>query len=604
MTTAAIALPHWDMSTVFPGLESDEFAGAFRSYIAGVDDLVSLFDGYDIGQREDLEVDGRTVDAVERVLEALSQITERGITLRAYIMSFVATDSRNAQAQAKMSELSQRSVVLTQLYARFTAWIGSLDVERLIEASPAARLHDYMLRLEKEEAAHLMSPDQEDLAAELEPSSGTAWARLHGNITSQILVPVRTDAGIEDLPMSQVRNLAMDPDRERRRRAYEGELRAWEQAAVPLAAALNSIKGESNVLDRRRKWETPLDAALFNNHIDRDTLSAMMQSARAAFPDFRRYLRAKAKLIGAPALAWYDIFAPVGSSERTWEYPQAAAFIVEQFATYSQRLSDFADRAFKENWIDAEPRAGKRDGAFCMKLRGDESRILANFSPTYDGMSTLAHELGHGYHNLNLAERPVLLRTAPMTLAETASIFCQTLIKEAVLKDSNREEQISILEASLQDQNQVVVDITSRFLFEERLFAAREHRELSIDELNELMLQTQRETYGDGLDQSALHPYMWAVKGHYYSVSAPFYNYPYMFGLLFGLGLYARYQESPDSFRQSYDDLLSATGTADAATLAGRFGIDIRDRAFWDASLGIVKTDVDRFEALVNETTR
>jgi pepF/M3 family oligoendopeptidase len=370
-----------------------------------------------------------------------------------------------------------------------------------------------------------------------------------------------------------------------------------------LAASLNSIKGESNVLDRRRKWESPLDAALFSNHIERDTLSAMMKSAAASFPDFRRYLRAKAKLIGAPALAWYDIFAPVGSTERTWEYPQASAFIVDQFATYSQRLSDFAARAFRENWIDAEPRPGKRDGAFCMKLRAGESRVLANFSPTYDGMSTLGHELGHGYHNLNLAERPVLLRTAPMTLAETASIFCQTLIKEAVLKNANRAEQISILEASLQDQNQVVVDITSRFLFEQRLFDAREQRELSIEELNELMLQTQRETYGDGLDQNLLHPYMWAVKGHYYSVGGPYYNYPYMFGLLFGLGLYAQYQQSPDSFREGYDDLLSATGTADAATLAGRFGIDIRSRSFWDASLDIIRADVDRFERLVDDAS-
>lgn len=599
--TTATALPHWDMTSVYPSLESTEFEEGFRSYVAGVDDLVALFDRYDIAKHDRLDVNVQTIEAVEAVLEALSENTDRGITLRAYIMSFVTTDSRNALAQAKMSELSQRSVVLSQLYTRFTAWIGSLDVERLIEASSVAKQHDYMLRLEKEEAAHLMSPDQEHLAAELEPSSGTAWARLHGNITSQIMVPVQTDVGIEDLPMSQVRNLAMDPDRDRRRRAYEGELKAWEQAAVPLAASLNSIKGETNVLDRRRKWESPLDAALFNNHIDKETLSAMMQSAEASFPDFRRYFRTKAKLIGAPALAWYDIFAPVGSSERTWAYPEATAFIVDQFATYSPRLSDFAARAFRENWIDAEPRQGKRGGAFCMKLRAGESRILANFSPTYDGMSTLAHELGHGYHNLNLAHQPVLLRTAPMTLAETASIFCQTLIKEAVLKEAKRDEQISILEESLQDQSQVVVDITSRFLFEQRLFDAREQRELSIEELNELMLQTQRETYGDGLDQSVLHPYMWAVKGHYYSVGASYYNYPYMFGLLFGLGLYAQYQQSPDSFRAGYDDLLSATGTADAATLAARFGIDIRSRSFWDASLDIIRADVDRFEGLVTK---
>ena len=214
-----------------------------------------------------------------------------------------------------------------------------------------------------------------------------------------------------------------------------------------------------------------------------------------------------------------------------------------------------------------------------MKLRKGESRILANFMPSYDGMSTLAHELGHGYHNLNLGPRPILLQTAPMTLAETASIFNQTLIKEAVLKSASASEQLAIIEASLQDQNQVVVDITSRFLFEQRVFEGRVERELSVQELNEIMLQAQRETYGDGLDQDLLHPYMWAVKSHYYSVYGPFYNYPYMFGLLFGLGLYARYQDDPSNFKSGYDELLSLTGTADAETLARRFGMRSSARA-------------------------
>ena len=361
-------------------------------------------------------------------------------------------------------------------------------------------------------------------------------------------------------------------------------------------------QGEANVLERKRHWTSPLDASLFNNNINRTILDAMLGAARDSFPDFRRYLKAKAKLLGIERCAWYDIFAPVGGHERTWEYPDATAFIVEQFGTYSDKLSRFADRAFRENWIDAEPRPGKRDGAFCMKLRADESRIMANFVNSYDGMSTLAHELGHGYHNLCLSGRPVLLRSAPMTLAETASIFCQTLIKEAVLAEAGREEQVSILEASLQDQTQVTVDISSRFLFESRVFERRLQRDLSVEELNELMLETQRETYGDGLDDDVLHPYMWAVKGHYYSVAAGFYNYPYMFGLLFGLGLYAQYQVDPDKFRVGYDDLLSSTGMADAATLAARFGFDIESRQFWDQSLDIVRKDVDRFEALAAST--
>lgn len=603
-TTTTAALPHWDMTPVFPGLDSSEFDAAFSAYGAEVDDLLVLFDRLNIRARGDTVTSDETIDAFDSVLDALSAIQESGLTLRAYISSFVSTDSRNTLAQAKASELAQRNVLLSQLFTRFTAWIGSLDVEQLIVRSKVAQSHAFFLRQTNERARHLMSPPEEDLLAELTPSSGSAWGRLHSDVTSQIMVPIETGDGIRDMPMSEVRNLASNPDRETRRRAYEAELAAWERVGVPLAAALNSIKGESNIVVGRRKWDTPLSEALFGNHIDADTLDAMMSAARDAFPQFRRYLQAKARLIGTDALAWFDIFAPVGSNERTWEYSDATTFIVEQFGTYSSRLSEFAGRAFRENWIDAEPREGKRDGAFCMKLRKDESRIMANFVPAYDGMSTLAHELGHAYHNLNLAHRPVLLRTAPMTLAETASIFCQTLIKEAVLQNADSAEQLTILEASLQDQNQVVVDISSRFLFEQRVYEQRRQRELSIAELNELMMESQRDTYGDGLDQKLLHPYMWAVKGHYYSVSYPYYNYPYMFGLLFGLGLYAQYQADPDGFRAGYDELLSSTAIEDAATLASGFGFDLRGKKFWDDSLDIVRKDVDRFEKLVEEQVR
>jgi pepF/M3 family oligoendopeptidase len=447
-----------------------------------------------------------------------------------------------------------------------------------------------------------MSPAEEALATELNLTGGSAWSRLHSDSTSQLTVPVELAEGTRELPMSAVRNLAYDANRDVRRRGYEAELAGWARAAVPLAAALNSIKGQVNTLSRHRGWESPLDEAIFDASIDRQTLDAMMTAAHESFPDFRRYLRAKARALGIERLAWYDIFAPVGGSGKAWTFDDAREFVIEQFGAYSQRLSDFAARAFGERWIDAEPRPGKVDGAFCMSLRNDESRVLSNFKPGYPGMSTLAHELGHGYHNMCLSPRTMLQRGTPMTLAETASIFCETIVRTAALRQTNKEGQIEILEASLQDSCQVVVDITSRFLFERGVFERRLQRELSIEELNALMLQTQRDTYGDGLDEAALHPYMWAVKSHYYSTGRSFYNFPYMFGLLFGLGLYARYQKDAEGFKASYDDLLSSTGLADAATLAARFDIDIHTPDFWRASLDIVRADIDRFEALVAPT--
>jgi oligoendopeptidase F len=592
-------LPHWDMTVVYPNMDSKEFDEGFSNVVHDINDLATLFDAHKIMKQSSVPaLNHETIQTLETVIERYNAVLEATKTLNAYITCFVTTNSHDTVAQAKLSELQQTTMILTQLGTRLTAWIGSLDVEALIERSSVAREHAFMLRKAKIRAAHLMAPAEENLSSELNLSGGTPWEKLHGDVTSQLTVSLELAGKVQELPMSMVRNLASDPDREVRRRAYEAELEGWKRVALPLAAALNSIKGEVNVLSRRRGWESPLEASLLDNNIDRQTLTAMFSAARESFPDFRRYLHAKAQALGQPRLAWYDLFAPVSSDEKVWEYDDASAFIIEQFGTFSPRLSHFASRAFREHWIDAEPREGKQDGAYCTPLRKDESRVFANFKASYDGVSTLAHELGHGYHNLNLAQRTVLQRSTPMALAETASIFCETIIRNAALQDAGRQEQIAILEASLQGACQVVVDITSRFLFEQRVFNRRRQRELSIDELNNLMLEAQRETYGDGLDENALHPYMWAMKPHYYSSKLSFYNYPYMFGLLFGLGLYARYKENAEEFKSSYDELLSSTGLADAATLAEQFGINIRSTDFWRSSLDIVRQDIERFEEL------
>ena len=370
---------------------------------------------------------------------------------------------------------------------------------------------------------------------------------------------------------------------------------------MPLAGALNSIKGEVNTLCRRRGWESALQESLFDTTIDRETLDGMLEAAREAFPDLRRYLRAKARALGQDTLAFHDLFAPLSAGEggRAWTYDEASRFIVEQFATYSESLRDLAARAFGERWIDAGPRAGKVGGAFCIHVKDGDSRVLANYNPSYDAVSTLAHELGHAYHNLTRAPRTPLQRRTPMTLAETASTFCETLVRDAALREASKAEQVEILEAWLSGCTQIVVDISSRYLFERAVFERRAARELSVDELDELMLGAQGDTYGDGLDPARLHRKMWAAKPHYYSTDRSFYNYPYLFGLLFALGLYARYREEPESFRSGYDELLSATGMADAATLASRFGIDLRSIDFWRSSLRVIREDVDRFEALL-----
>jgi pepF/M3 family oligoendopeptidase len=594
-------LPRWDVTDLFPAPDSDEFEGAFAEIVADLDDLEALFNEHGIRKQGPFPAGAATVQVFEEVIGKINDVGRRLHTLYAYLTTLRAIDSRDAAAQAAYSRLQGQQVRYKMLQTRFTAWLGSIeDIDALIEASPQAADHAYALHKAVVQAAHLMGADEETLAAEMQLTGAAAWSKLYDNFSSQITVELELEGEQQRLPITAVRNLAYHSDREVRKAAYEAELRAWEENALPIAAALNGIKGEMLTLSQRRDWPTPLDVALFANNIDGETLDAMMTAAREFFPDLRRYLRAKAKALGVPTLAWYDLFAPVLEEEEgSWEFPAARAFVEEQFATYSDELAGLARRAFEGGWIDAEPREGKRGGAFCLWIREDESRILANFQPSYGGMATLAHELGHAYHNLTRAPRTYVQRKTPMTLAETASNFCETIVREAALERVGEEEQIAILEASLQDSLQVIVDITSRFTFEREVFERREERELSSEEFCEIMEAAQRETYGDGLDEEALHPYMWAVKPHYYHTT--YYNFPYMFGLLFSLGLYARYREDPEAFEEIYDDLLASTGMADAASLAARFGMDVRRPHFWRSSLELIREDVQRFEALVEE---
>lgn len=584
------SLPRWDMTPVFPGLESEEFSLAFKEAKERIASYAELYDTYGINGGDPLEVDGALVEALETVLSTGNELNESLRTLGAYIASFVSMNSKDNVAQAKYSEFQMETIVLSKLGTRFAAWLTCFDLDAVIGQSAVASEHAFPLRKSARMAAHLMSQPEEDLYSDLTPMGPSAWGRLHSNISSRLLVEV---PGKGKLPMSAVRGMAQDPDASVREAAYQAELAAWETVEVPMAAALNSIKGAANVVNARRGWEDAVAPGLFTNNVDRETLDAMQQACVESFPDFRRYMGAKAKLLGKERLAWWDLFAPVGASSKKWSWEEGVRFVVDNFATYSDRLAGLAKRSFDEKWVDAEPREGKADGAFCMGLRKDESRVALNYSYSFNTVSTLAHELGHAYHNLNLAQRTPAQRQTPMALAETASIFCQTIITNAAIAAASDDEKLGILEAELQGACQVVVDIHSRFLLEKGVHEARAKRELSADELSEMILQAQRDTYGDGLDADALHKYMWAVKPHYYGAS--FYNWPYTFGLLFGIGLYAQYQKDPEPFKAGYDDLLSSTGMADAASLTSRFGFDIRDAAFWRSSLDVLRTRIDEF---------
>jgi oligoendopeptidase F len=596
MTAEPLSLPRWDMTPIFPSLESPEFEKAFEEAVTRIKALGVLFDTHSVRRRDTSEVNSAFVAAYEEVTDALNVLYEKFRTLGSYIGCFTSTDAKNETAQMRESLLNVQSVALDQLGTRYVAWVGSSDVEALLAASQTAREHEFRVRRARIQYQHQMTEAEENLAAELSPTAITGWARLHGNLTALLTAKLTLEGEEKTLPMSALRALGTDPDRAVRKAAFEAELEIWKANTVPIAASLNGVKGYQSVMRRKRRWTDDIEPTLLSNSIDRATLDAMQSACVASFPDFRRYMDLKARALNLEKLAWYDISAPLGASQKRYTWEEAEAFILDNFGKYSARLADFASRSFREKWIDAEPRIGKEGGAYCTGIRPGESRIMMNYDGAFLEVSTLAHELGHAYHNLNLKERKPLQRGTPSTLAETASIFCETLAFDAAMQNADPTERLTLLDSALERDLLVVVDIHSRFLFEKAVFEKRQERDLTPTEFSDLMTQAQRATYGDNLDP--LHPYMWAVKSHYYN--SGFYNYPYTFGLLFGLGIYALYKQDEDAFRARYDDFLSSTGMADARTLGQMFGVDVTQEAFWTASLDIIREQIEEFEKLVS----
>lgn len=596
-------LPHWDLSNVYPGLDSKEFKQGWQDMLAQIGSLEQFFS--DSIAPSGVEQGAQTLaPLVGDLIDRFNAVSEQAWTINAYIASFVTTDSFNKQAKRLESEFDTVAVRLQQLTVQASAWIGRIAplLPEIIAKDERAQAHAFFLEEVARQSKYLMSEAEEALAAELMLDGAVAWSKLQGTITSQLTWDFELDGKIESLPMPALINLRSHPDEDVRRRAYEAEMAAWKTVEEPLAAAMNGIKGTVNTLNRRRGREDALHSAIDMARIDRPTLETMLAAMRDSFPMFRRYFKAKAKKLGKEKLAWWDISAPVGKAASTFTWEQTRDFILKNFASFSPELESLARRAFDHNWIDAEMRPGKRGGAFCMGLPAvRESRILCNFDGTLDQVSTVAHELGHAFHNQCAydAGKTMLQQETPMTLAETASILCETIVSQAVLQQAaNPEEEVAVLEGLLSNAAAVIVDIYSRYLFEKEVFERRAQAELSADELCEIMENAQKAAYGDGLDERYLMKYMWTWKPHYYSAGLSFYNFPYAFGLLFGIGLYAIYQQKGVAFVPDYVNLLASTGEAPAADLAARFGIDIRTRKFWDDSLAVIERQVERYAAL------
>lgn len=596
--------PRWDLSNIYKGIDDPQLKADMTEVSKAIQEFAGYFENELLPAVETKISAERLSTRLNKLVEKWNFISTLAATIGAFLSGIITTDSYDKKAEQMQSQFRISMLPLRNLEVRISAWLGKIAdlLPEALQIPGIAKEHAFMLLEEAQQSKFLMSEIEEELANELSLSGGSAWGKLQGTLTSQKSVEFEVGGEIKKLPLPALINLRSHPSADVRERAYTLEQETFEEMKESLAACLNGVKGEVNTLDRKRGREDSLHSSLDSARIDRKTLEAMLAAIEDSLPMFRRYFQAKAKLLGMEKLPWWSLFAPIGSVDKSYTFEEAKDIILTHFASFSQELSDFARHAFDNNWIDALQRPGKRGGAYCMGIEGrKESRIMSNFDGSFDQVMTLAHELGHAFHNYCAfqADKTPLQTRTPMTLAETASIMCETIVFNALLKelDDPKAEQ-AILETSISSDAQTIVDIYSRYLFEKEVFERRKKSTLSADEISEIMLQAQRDSYGDGIDPEVMNKFAWTWKPHYYSTGLSFYNYPYAFGNLFAKGLYAIYKEKGEAFVEDYKALLASTGEASAADLAARFGIDIRSKEFWVASLAQIAPQIERYKQL------
>lgn len=538
----------------------------------------------------------------EKVIEIL-QWNERKMNLEKDLTNFIGLkSSANTSDKLAINYISKFNKINSDMTKNITLMIKYIskckDLKAFIKEDDYLNQYQYYLFKLLEDAKHILSDEVEEAIAKMNINGGLTWEKQWEYLTSS--VEIEFDGNMYGL--AALRNFAYEDNAHLRKTAYEAELKGYDKIKDAIAFSLNAIKGQVNTVSKMRGFQSPLAQALDRSDMKQETLDAMFEAIKEYMPKFRTYLKRKGEILGHKnGLPFYDLFASIATNNKKYSLEDAHTYLVSNFSTFSEELSNMVDRAFKEEWIDFYPRKGKVGGAFCLNMpRYKQSRILTNYDGSFSDVVTLAHELGHAFHGQQIDKHLPLNLSYSMPLAETASTFNENLILNKAIKEASGEEKIALIESQLQDATQVILDIFSRYTFEKEVFDRRKNEFLFADQLEEIMIQAQKEAYGDGLDNNTLHPYMWICKPHYYDSNLSFYNFPYAFGGLFARGLYALYQEEGSHFVEKYKIMLNATTIMSVEDCAKKIGIDLTQKAFWEKSLASFAEMIDAFLEATN----
>ena len=580
----------WSLDVLYSGFEDPNFQSEFQQF----DEFLEKFKTAvaSLGSKDARTTTKELLTLKEDYLKTVNRLAN-------YCSLRQNADTNDGESVSYLGRLIQKDNDITPYSTAIDKYLATLEnLDEIIGDDEMLQDYSYYLHEIQNSAKYLLSEEVETALGAMDISGGNAWSDLQSYLTSS----VKVDYNGETTTLSSIRNMAYSPDQEVRKSAYEAELAAYDKIKDAICFSLNSIKMQDLTECKLRGHASPLDKVLFNSKMQRATLEALLEAMKEYMPAFHSYLRAKAEALGHKnGLPWYDLFAPMGKSDKMYTVEEAKAYLMNIFENENPRLAEIVDRAFEDNWIDFFPREGKVGGAFCAGLDSEKQfRVLTNFGGTMSDIVTLAHELGHGYHDFMIFDNRPLNTRYSMPVAETASTFNENLVVNyAINHAESAEEKLALLEGQLSDVTQIICDIYSRFLFESKVVNNRSENFMFADELCSIMLEAQKEAYGDGLDHEVLHPYMWVCKGHYYSAGLGFYNFPYAFGGLFARGLYAKFQQEGAAFLEKYNYMLKETPVRSVEDVAKICDIDLTSKEFWLMSLHSFDEAIEEYKKLV-----
>lgn len=588
----------WDLDVFFKGgSSSPELREHLNALTVKLDSFEQTLSTFDVPKNES------DADKIASIIEETKQVAENLSQAGAVVGCYLAQDTTDKQANLLQGEIgslgarfSSSMLVVQQQLSRTedSVWAALMKDKRLKEFS-------FVLNEWRDEAKELLSEKEEDMITALGVDGYHGWSQLYDLLVGDVKVRVTVDGEEKEFSVGQASNLSSHSDGSVRKESFEALEQAWTDKEEFFAKTLNHMAGFRLAVYKKRGWDSVLKEPLDMNRMKQETLDAMWGAISAHKAPFVKYLKRKSELVGADAMHWYDLDAPVTESTQKVSYQEGAEFILKQFGKFGPELEKFSRKAFEDEWIEAEDRPNKRPGGFCTGMPlSEQSRIFMTYSGTMSNVATLAHELGHAFHSYAL--RPVhwMNRQYAMGVAETASTFAEMIVADAAVKEATTaDEKLALLEDKIQRSVAFFMNIHARFLFETRFYEERKKGIVSASRLNTLMEEAQREAFGDGLGD--VHPHFWASKLHFYISRVPFYNFPYTFGYLFSLSIYAKAIEEGSSFEEKYISLLRDTAIMSVEDLAMKhLGEDITQHAFWEKGIALCVKDVEEFLTLTS----